>query len=693
MRSNLRRVSSLLLFAALAAQPVVSARADEGMWLPNKPPLAQLKSKYGFEPSPAWMEHLQKSAVRFQTGGSGSLVSADGLVMTNHHVGSDMLFKLSTAEHNLLEEGFYAASRDQEIKCPDLELNILWEIEDVTARVNDAARSAASPAEANAARRKIISTIESEAKERTGLHPEVVTLYQGAVYNLYLYKSYTDVRLVFAPEEAIAFFGGDTDNFEFPRYDLDCCFFRIYENDKPIKAEHHLDWSPAGSAENELVFVYGHPGRTRRAYTLEHLKFLRDVEMPVRLAELWRREVKAQTFAGRSAENARIVRDELFGVANSRKAFSGIYAGLADPELIKAKGQAQQQLQAAAGQAAVKAGDPWKKLAAAKAEHAKFYERARLLDPRSMYGGELLTRAFELTRLVAERAKPSAERLPEFNDAALPALELRLFSPAPVYDELERASLESWMLRLVERLGGDDATVVKVLAGKSPAARAAELVAGCTFKSEADRRRVAGLKPQDLAGVPDPLLRLAASIDEESRTLRKRYEDQVESVERESYAAIAAAKFAAVGENAYPDATFTLRVTFGPVAGYNDATGSVAPFTEFAGLYRRYEERKGQEGFALSKRWLDAKDKLDLSTPFNFIAACDIIGGNSGSPVVNKKGEVVGLIFDGNVHSLVGDLIYDGRLNRAVAVDSRAIIEAIRKVYGADGLAKELTGK
>jgi 8-oxo-dGTP pyrophosphatase MutT (NUDIX family) len=612
--------------------------------------------------------------------------------MTNHHVGSDMLAKLSTPQKNLLATGFYAKTRAEELKCPDLELNILWEIRDVTDRVKGAAPAGAGDADANTARRKMISTIEREAKEETKLQPEVVTLYQGGKYHLYLYKKFTDVRLVFAPEEAIAFFGGDTDNFEFPRFDLDCCFFRVYENDKPFHAENHLAWSSGGSSENELVFVFGHPGRTRRAFTLDNLKFLRDTEVPYSLRTCWRNEIKAQTFAGRSAENARIVRDDLFGVANSRKAYTGLMSGLADPALLAKKAEQEQALRAKiAGDPKLAASaDAWDRLAKAKQLHREFFLRHRLLNPT--WGvGDLFTKSRDLVRLAAESAKPSAERLPEFSDARMEALELELYSPAPIYDALEASRLEGWLSRLVEDLGGDDPAVAKALDGKSPAARAHELVAASTIKDPAARRKLAQGGAKAIESSSDPLIKLVAAIDPEARALRKKYEDEVESVERDSYAKIAAVRFAIEGDKAYPDATFTLRMSFGPVKGLTEDGKTTAPYTTFAGAFERAKERKGQEGFELPESWIKAKDKLPLETPFNFIFLGDIIGGNSGSPVVNRAGEVVGLIFDGNIHSLVGDLMYDPTLNRAVAVDSRGLMEALRSVYHADALVKELS--
>ena len=338
--------SVLAVLAAIATVPA-PARADEGMWLLNAPPTKYMQEHYQFTPTPEWLEHIQKSCVRFETGGSGSIVSADGLVMTNHHVGSDMLLKLSTKEHNLLKEGFWAKDRAGELACPDLELNVLWQIEDVTAQVMGAVKEGMSAADAGKARREAIAGIEKQSNDATKLKSEVVTLYGGAKYHLYRYRSYTDIRLVFAPEEEIAFFGGDTDNFEFPRFDLDCCFFRIYDGGKPLKAEHHLSWSPNGAAENDLIFVCGHPGKTERLNTYEHLKIQRDVEMPRRLGEYWRREIKDQGFAGRSAENARIVRGDLFDYANSRKAVTGQLDGLQDPALMAGKKAAEATLRGA----------------------------------------------------------------------------------------------------------------------------------------------------------------------------------------------------------------------------------------------------------------------------------------------------------------------------------------------------------
>lgn len=666
------------------------ARADEGMWLLNRPPMAQLKEKYNAQPTQEWLTRMQRSAVRFQTGGSGSIVSGNGLVMTNHHVGSDMLLKLSTKESNLLESGFLARTHDQELKCPDLELNVLWEISDVTAKVNAGVTDAMNSADAGTHRRQNMARIEQEAKTSSGLKAEVVTLYQGGEYHLYLYKSFTDVRLVFAPEEAIAFFGGDTDNFEFPRFDLDCCFFRIYENGKPLATPEHLTWSPSGAADKELVYVFGHPGRTRRGYTADHLRFLRDTEMPRLMASMWRNEIKYQTFAGRNAENARIVRDDLFGVANGRKVYTGLLSGLQDPALFATK-----VAEEAALRRAVDADDSnrarwsgaWEAISAAQREHERVYAE-NLALVRSMNASGLFARARQIVQLTHELPKPSADRLSDYGDSKLDSLYLNLYSPEPLPTLLEIEKLANGLAYLAENLGGEHPLVVRALAGKSPRARAQECISGTAVGNVESRRALVKAGAAAVDASTDPLIILARDLDARTRELRKAFEDKVESVQRENYAKIAAARFAKFGNSVYPDATFTLRLSFGQVTGV--ARDSTPPFTTIGGTFTRAEERKGQEGFTLPPSWLKAKDKINPDIPFNLICTADIIGGNSGSPLVNARGEVVGLIFDGNIYSTVGDVFYDNQNARAVAVDSRGMVEALDKVYGATELLTEL---
>lgn len=691
------RALALLLAAASALVTTLTpaaARADEGMWLLNAPPRQLLQEKYGFDPTPEWLEHVQKSAVRFSTGGSGSIISSNGLVMTNHHVVADLLGEMSTPQRRLLEDGFLARAASEELKVPNLELLVLWSIEDVTAKVNIVVEEGMSAAEASAARRRRMAELEKQSQDQTGLYSQIVTLYQGGRYHLYRYKRFTDVRLVFAPQKDIAAFGGDVDNFEYPRYCLDVALLRIYDKGKPLRPEHFLAWSEAGAAEGDLAIVVGHPGTTRRLYTLDHLTFLRDVESPLHLRNLWRAEVKMLNFAARSEEYRRAAENDLAGIANSRKFYTGQLATLHDPATFAAKAEQEEALRAAVAanpQWAEQWGGAWDRISKAMADRRAWH--VRYVAVTSVFGSELFSRARTIVRLAEELPKPSSERLREYRDSNLESVYLDLYSPAPFYPELEVAKIASGLANMAELLGGDDPIVVAAFAGKSPAERARELVSGTMlFDVEARRALVKGGRDA-VAASEDPLVRLALTLEPEARALRARMENEVDAVTTEAYAAIAAARFAVYGESVYPDATFTLRMSFGPVQGYDEGNTYVPPYTNFGGLYERYAERRGHPDFNLPKIWLDRKGELDLETPFNFVCTADIIGGNSGSPVINTAGEVIGVVFDGNIHSLGGAIRYDDTLARCVAVDSRAIIEALGKVYGAKSLVEEIKAR
>jgi hypothetical protein len=686
--------------AALAALGVflgvaALATSDEGMWLYNNPPTKQLKEKHNFEPTKEWLEHLQKSSVRFNTGGSGSFVSANGLVMTNHHVGADQVAKLGSEQKNYLRDGFHAKSQAEELKCPDLELNVLWNIEDVTDKVNAAVQVGMSPEQAQKARRAVINTIEKEASDATKMRCDVVTLYQGGAYHLYKYKKYTDVRLVFAPEQDMAFFGGDPDNFEYPRFDLDITFFRVYENDKPLQPEHYLAWSPNGAAENELVFVSGHPGKTDRQNTIAHLEFARDLDMPFRLDLIRRRELLLSVFSERGLENARRARDELFTYQNSRKARLGMLAGLQDPKLMQQKMNEEKELRDfVQGNSNMKENaDAFDMVNNALTEYRKIYVQHYLLERGIAFNSDYFTLARHLVRAAAERPKPNAERLRDYAESGLESLKQHLFSEAPIYDDMETVKLADSLSLFMEKAGNNDEWVRKTLNGSSPRDKAEMMIRNTKLKDITYRKKLYDEGQQAIDASDDPFIRLAVIIDPPSRELRKIYETKVDEPMKQAYAKLAKARFAKYGQGIYPDATFTLRLTFGQIKGYEENGQKVPAFTTLGGTYTHSEKHGGKEPFKLTQRWLDRKGKINLDTPYNFVSTCDIIGGNSGSPTVNAKGEVVGIIFDGNIQSLVLDYAFTDVQARAVSVDSRAIIECLRNVYDAGDLADELMAK
>jgi hypothetical protein len=686
------RFSALVLLSGLAT----AARADEGMWTFNNFPQEELKRKYGVSVDDKWLDHLRLSSARLAQGCSASFVSAEGLVMTNHHCAHACIEQLSTAERDLVKSGFLARGQTDELKCPALEVNQLTEITDVTERVRKAT-AGLRDRQYNEAEKAELSRIEKECAtgpDADTVRCDVVSLYRGGVYNLYKYRRFQDVRLVFAPELAIAFFGGDPDNFNFPRYVLDVAFLRVWQDGRPVSLKHHLRWSAAGAKEAEVTFVSGHPGGTSRQLTVAQLEYLRDIALPDRLVRLAELRGLLTEYQRRGPEQKRHSSHLLFSIENSYKALRGRHAALVDRDFWTKLAAGEQQLRTAVEakpDLRKEHGNAWQAIARAQASLLPIRNRYNLLELGQGFSSKLFDYARTLVRGAEERGKPLDKRFREYRDSALPALTQELFSPAPVYDELETLMLTFSLTKLREVLGVDDPLVRKVLGKESPEELATRLVRETDLKQPEARRRLWQGAQRAIAGSKDPLIQLARLVDPEARSVRRKYEDEVEAPLKANAERLARARFALYGTSIYPDATFTLRLNYGQVKGWTEDEGrKVKPFTALGGAYAR---ATGRPPFELPESWLRARGKLDLKTPFNFSSSNDIIGGNSGSPVVNKAGEVVGLIFDGNIHSLGGDYGFDESKNRAVAVDSRAILEALSKIYGAERVVKELRGR
>ncbi len=687
-----RFLAVLLSFAFIFS---TLATADEGMWLYNAPPKDKIKAKYGFEVTQAWLDHLRLSSVRFNNGGSGSFVSADGLTFTNHHVGAQCVQQLSTEGHDYIKTGFYAKTQAEEAKCPNLELNQLVGIEDVTDKVNTDVKPEMSAADANQAQRAAMSQIEKDCATATGLRCDVVTFYSGQVYNLYKYKKYTDVRLVFAPEFGIAFFGGDPDNFTYPRYDLDITFFRVYENDKPAHLDSYLQWSQTGVKDGDLIFVSGHPGNTGRMLTMAQLQFLRDTQYPMALKLLQRRIAVLQDFSKQSEESARIAKEDIFGLQNSQKAITGYQSGLLDKTIMDAKAADEAKLRASFKADPKSAGvaDPWDEIAQAIKVQESIYPNLTYLERMRGFNSHLAQTARVLVRVAAEKPKPNQERMREFRDSNLPSFEQQLFSAEPIYKNLEIALLADSLSEMQDALGKDNPDVQKVLQGKTPAEAAKDLITNTKLEDVAVRKQLYQGGEAAIDASTDPLILLMRAIDPDARAARKQFEDKVDAVVRRDGTIVAKARFAQSGFAQPPDATFTLRLSYGAVKGYQE-NGKAIPFaTNMGGAYEHAAEHQSQPPYNLPDSWIKSKANLDLKTPLNFVSTPDIIGGNSGSPTVNKKGEVVGIIFDGNIESLPWYIAFSDVQGRAVSVDARGIQEALRKIYGATALADELLGK
>jgi len=667
--------------------------ADEGMWLFNHFPVDKVKARYGFAPDQAWLDHVRLSSARAPNG-SSSFVSADGLIFTNHHIAQGCVHDLSTNGKDYMKNGFYAPTRAEEPKCPGMEFVVLEGIEDVTGKVNAAVKPGMSAADAGKAQREEMSNLEKQCS--TGdIRCDVVTLFSGAMYDLYKYKKYDDIRLVFAPEFDIAFFGGDPDNFEYPRYDLDISFLRAYENGQPAKTSDYLKWSPTGVKEGDLVFVSGNPGRTQRLYTVDQLEFLRDTQYPWQLKTLSRRVDLLQKFSAESAENAREAESDLFGLQNSYKAINGYQGGLLDKDLMAKKAADEKSLQNFINSDPKRKqeyGDPWAEISKAVVVEKGMFLPFIYIDNLAGFRGELARYARTIVRAAEQRQKPSNQRIRGYQDSALPTLQQRLFSTAPVYKSLDQVQLAESLAEMQEHLGANNDVVKMALAGKSPQERAKELIAGTKLDDAAVRKQLyEGGKAAVDASI-DPLIVLMRQVEPEALALHQKDEDEVQSVLRVGGTAIGKALFAKDGFNVPPDATFTLRLSYGDVKGYKTNGKDYPWFTTMGGAYEHAAQHGSKPPFELPQSWLKYKSAINLKTPFDTVSTPDIIGGNSGSPVINKDGEVVGIIFDGNIESLPWNFEYSDKVARSIEVDSRAIMEALRKIYHADALVNELAG-
>jgi len=683
-------ILGLLLVHVLSGS---SSFGDEGMWTFDNPPIKQLKERYGFTPTQEWLDHVRLASVRFMDGGSGSFISPNGLVLTNHHVAVGQLQKISTAEKDFVDAGFLAVTPAEELKCPDLEINVLISVENVTKRVQAAIKKDMSDAEALKARRAIMAKIEKESLDRTGLRSNVVSLYHGGEYWLYCYKKYTDVRLVMAPERQAAYFGGDFDNFTYPRYDLDMAFFRVYENGKPVKSDNYLQWNPEGFEEGDLLFVSGNPGSTDRLYTYSRLEFQRDEYYPMILKYIERYIQVLRKYSEKGQEQQRRALIRIFGLENSKKALSGELKGLLDEELVAKRREDEEDFRKMVVQNTEwnkSYGDAWETIAetikkSASISKAQFYRR--------LIGSRMAGLTSTIVRYVAEIKKPDAERLPGFHDSELNELRFYLFSPAPIYKDMEETLLAAGLQWSLNELGSDDEFIKTVLNGSSPENTAKNLISKSRLDDASFRKSLIESGEKAVKESKDPLIVLLRKLDPMMRKSEKWYRDNIQSVLTSASEKIAKARFAVYGKTTYPDATFTLRLSYGAAVGY-PMNGTKAPFkTTLYGLFDRSLSFDKKGDYALPRRFWDRKDRLDLSTPVNFVSTCDIIGGNSGSPVINKKAELVGVIFDGNIESLSGRFVYNEAKNRAVAVHSAYMIEALRKLYDAINLADEIEGE
>jgi hypothetical protein len=684
----------MLALASVMAVTTMGLRGDEGMWTFDNVPRALIKKQYGFEITDQWLQHIRLASIRV-SGASASFVSPDGLVLTNQHVGRDQVAKLSTPQRDLVKDGFYAATRAEELKCADWEANVLVSYEEVTARVQGAVKPGATDTDANAQRKAEISAIEKACASETGLKCEVVTLYSGGEYWLYRNKKYTDIRLVFSPEQDIASFGGDYDNFTYPRWNFDINFFRIYENGQPLKSTHYLTWSANGAAEGELIFAPGYPGATSRLLTAAQLRYQRDAGNPLQMQVWTARRAALLAYQALGPEQHRRGETPRVGLENSIKRLIGQQDGLKNPRIFGKKEAEESRLRAK-----VAANPEWQKAYAPawdqiEAAYAALPGMATRIAFSNLTASRLAGMASTIVRYGDETPKASGQRYPEFADARLEGLKFNLFSSAPVYADLEEAQLAGWLAEGLKTLGPNDPFIKAALNGGTPAGVANNAAAGTRLADPAARKALIEGGAAAIAASTDPLVQLARRVEPIIRDLRAWQEEKIQSVDASAGEKIARARFAVYGKSVYPDANSNLRFEYGTVLGYELGSTLVPYKTTFYGLYDRAASFNEKAPFGLPARWRDGRSKLDLGTPFNFVYTADTIGGNSGTPIINRNAEVVGVNFDSNLQKLPNRYMYidEAEGSRAVGVHSAGIIEGLTKLYGATALVQELTGR
>jgi V8-like Glu-specific endopeptidase len=657
------------------------------MWTPDNLPLKRIQEKYGKNIDSKLIKKIQFSSVRFNDGGSGSFVSSNGLVLTNHHVAMTQLQKLSTKKNDFVNNGFYASKLSEEISCPDLELNILQSYENITEKVKAAISGIENDKELTKVKKAVLAKLEKESFDKTGLRSDTVELYNGGEYWIYRYKKFKEIKLVFAPEIQAASFGGDKDNFGYPRYALDFAFFRVYENGKVHKPKSFLKWNPNGPKENELIFVSGHPGSTDRLKTLAEIKEMKENSFPETLKIIRYRLNALREYARLGKENKRRALDSILSLENSLKSIEGEFAGLKDPEILKEIETKEINFKQAVkkDESLNEYKNVWDSI---EATVNKLRERKKEYFYRTATG-KLPYFALGIIRYHEEISKPNEERYEEYRDSNLDSWKFKIFSKAEIYKDKEEFKFIKDLDLSIQELGKDDEFIKLMLNGKSSEETGKEIIGKTKLDDAAYRKKLIESK-EEYTNSKDPLLLRIKSIEPILRKKRSWYEEEIETVLSKEGAKLSTLRFKLYGKETYPDATFTLRLSFGKMKGYEIDGHAIPAFTTFHGLLERAIGFGNKNEFSLSKKIEENKKNINLSIPFNFVSTHDITGGNSGSPVINLSGELVGLIFDGNEYSHINTYNYTENKARAVSVHSAGILEALRSIYKAKSIVKEL---